>query len=100
MSATNKAQDKLALTLADLMEPQTLPQRSETMASAAQAFETANLIPGPQAVRMNPDEPLAFALDLIGDNPAVGERLNLNPGLMSQALRATDPLQLAQTLAL
>ena len=99
MSSTLQQRRRLMIRLSDLLDRMTPEERAETMSEAIQAFVTANLVPQEVASLIRTEDPLSFAMDLIGDNEMLPGRLNLHPRAYQRAMEAREALQLVQTLA-
>ena len=97
---TRQQRDRLMDRLALLLEQERPEERAQTMRAAVEVWVASNLIPEEVASLIRTDEPLAFAMDLVGDNEVLPGRLNLrSTRVIRQAMEARDALQLVQTLA-
>jgi uncharacterized membrane protein len=100
MRDTQQERRRLMNRLTELLEELTPEDRQQMMADAIQTFATSGLFASEWTSVIRRDEPTDFAMDLIGDNSHVLQRLNLTPqSVFQRAMKARDALQLVQTLA-
>ncbi|WP_404292136.1 hypothetical protein ACD578_07870 [Microvirga sp. RSM25] len=91
-------QTRLAIKLSELLEEISEDERLEIMEQIVQLFQNADLIPGEEAVRVNPMRSLEFSMDVIEVNEDLYQILNLNPGRIERAMRADDAIAFAESL--